>query len=149
MLSLPVRPASRAVLGAFVVGAAALCGCSKAPPPLQYAPAEGVVTIGGKPAAGILVQFMPQVALNAPGPTSTGQTDDNGKFKLISTDGKDGALVGKHKVILADMQEERPPQGKPVTKPPRIPTHYMIPGPNTPEVTVEAENNKPFEIAVK
>ena len=124
-----------------------MAGCSK-PAPLKIAAAEGIVTINGKPAENILVQFLPQVGPNDPGPTSTGVTDASGKFRLTTADGKDGALVGPCKILLADLNEERPPQGKPATKLPRVPTPYLVLGPNTPEVQVAPEN-KPFEITVR
>src|SRR4051812_30629617 len=101
----------RTLLLVFASGGLAGCGSAV---PLQLASAEGLVTIHGKPAPNVMVQFMPQVEKGAPGPTSTGVTDENGKFKLVSQDGKDGVLVGKCKVVLADLDESRPPQGKPV-----------------------------------
>ena len=97
------------VLGlAAVLGAAAGCGES-----VKLVPAEGVVTINGQKAANISIQFMPDVLANGSGPTSFGVTDAEGRFQLKTYDGKDGAVPGTHVVVLVDVDEERPAQGRP------------------------------------
>jgi hypothetical protein len=100
--------------------AAAAVGCG---PSVKLAPASGVVKIDGKPAGNIAVQFIPQ---GATGPSSYGTTDEQGRFTLRTTDGADGAMVGKHKVTLVDMDEERPPQGQVAKKRPRLSDKYAI-----------------------
>ena len=138
------RQCARVVIPAFLF----LAGCG-GEPPLKMAEVEGVVTINGKPAADILVQFLPNVGPKDRAVSATGTTNAEGKFQLVASDGKPGALVGPNKVVLADLNEERPPQGKPVTRKPRLPPHFMVLGPQTPEVDVKAEGNTPFEIAVR
>jgi len=70
-------------LALFVAG----CGDS-----LNLKPATGTVTYQGKPLDGASVTF-----LSSEGKTASGATDSDGKF-TIYTDGKPGALVGKHSV---------------------------------------------------
>jgi hypothetical protein len=145
-MSVPNPQSARLLATASLIAVMAL-GCGGAPP-LKLAPGTGVVTINGKPAPNILVQFMPQVGINDPGPTSSGVTDDVGKFVLKTSDGQDGVLVGTCKVLLADLLEERPPQGVAVTKRPRLTARWQVLGPQTLEVVVAESDNKPFEIAV-
>jgi hypothetical protein len=99
-------------------------GCGGQP---KVVPVEGVVKLGGKPAANILVQFLPDTRKGGSGPTSTGTTDEQGRFRLKAQDGRDGAVPGTHMVVLVDLDEERPPQGQPMKKPPRLDPRYAAP----------------------
>ena len=92
---------------AAVLSAVAGCGDSE-----KLVPAEGVVTINGTPAANISIQFMPDSLAGGVGPTSFAVTDAAGKFNLKTNDGRDGAVPGKHVVVLSDVDEERPAQGQ-------------------------------------
>ncbi|MCA9027788.1 MAG: hypothetical protein KDA86_21445 [Planctomycetaceae bacterium] len=125
-----------------------VAGCGSQQPQAELAPAAGVVKINGEPAANILVQFLPQVAEEAPGPTSTGVTSEDGTFEMTTVDGKDGAVVGWCKVVLVDMDEERPAQGVPLTRPPRLPANYSVLSPRTMEVEVKPAS-EPFIIDVR
>lgn len=107
----------------LAVGLAVATGCGSGPKPV---PAEGVVKINGLPAANISVQFLPDVLKGGDGPTSYGSTDAEGKFRLQTYDGRDGAVPGPHTVILADLDEERTPQGRAPTKLPRLDGKYTI-----------------------
>ena len=61
---------------------------------------QGTVTMGGKPLDKIMVEFWPV----SEGPRSFATTDADGRFKLMTDDGKrDGASVGSHKVVLKDV----------------------------------------------
>lgn len=65
----------------------------------DLAAVEGTVKLDGKPLDKIMVEFWPQ----SDGPRSFGETDNEGRFKLKTDDGKnDGASVGSHKVVLKD-----------------------------------------------
>ena len=72
-------------------------GCGKHAPALNES-VEGTAKIDGTPLAGVTVHFVPdgQVSL----PTSSGVTDEQGHFKLQCENGKPGALVGKHHVVV-------------------------------------------------
>ncbi len=98
-----------------------LSGCGNK---VKLVPVEGVVKIGGKPAANISVQFMPDALKGSSGPTSQGTTDAEGKFRLTTHDGQNGAVPGPHTVILADLEEERAPQGRVATKASRLDSRY-------------------------
>ncbi|HVJ86137.1 MAG TPA: hypothetical protein VM452_10870 [Caulifigura sp.] len=128
--------------------AVSLGGCG-GPAPVKLAPVEAVVKINGQPAADILVQFLPDVSSAEPAVTATGTTDASGKAVLMASNGQPGAMVGTNKVVLADLNEERPPQGKPLTRKPRLPSHYMVLGAQSPEVLVRQDGNTPFEIAIQ
>jgi hypothetical protein len=96
-------------------------GCGK---PLKLVPASGSVEIGGQPAAGIMVQFLPEAVDGEQRPSSFATTEEDGTFALVTQDGKPGAVEGSHTVILVDTLEERPEQGNPMTRPPRLDSRY-------------------------
>ena len=78
----------------LVVG---LLGCGGGTPMSEV---EGVVRLNGKPLDKIQVEFWP----TSSGPRSFGTSDQDGKFKLTTDDGKhDGASIGNHKVVLHDI----------------------------------------------
>lgn len=119
-----IRPSDRVRrlrLVACLVAAALAGGCRKE---ARLVPVEGVVRIGGRPAANIAVQFLPDDVAGEPRPTSFATTDPEGRFRLMAPGGKEGAVTGGHAVILADCEEDRPPQGQPVRKPPRLHGKY-------------------------
>ena len=114
--------ARRAAAAGVLLAALAAPGCGDRPAALV--PADGVLKIGGKPAANVSVQFLPDAQKGRTVPTSSAVTDAEGRFRLKTHDGRDGAAAGPHTVILADLEEERPPQGKPMTKAPRLDSKY-------------------------
>lgn len=116
------RVPGRMALTGVVLGLAVASGCGVKS--VKLVPAEGVVEIGGKPAAGIVIQFLPQSADGEKRPTSFATTDAQGKFRLGTYDGKDGAAEGPHMVLLVDSLEERPAQGQALSKPPRLDSRY-------------------------
>lgn len=90
---------------------------------------SGVVKVNGQPAEGLTVYF------EAPGGiTSSGTTDESGRYQLNAPDGRKGAELGNHTVriagrqagsedsILAEMAAEK---GKTIEELKRIP---VIPG---------------------
>jgi hypothetical protein len=87
-----------------------------------------MIRIDGKPAANIAIQFQPDVMKGSQGPTSFASSDKEGKFRLRTYEGKDGAVLGTHLVILVDELEDRPAQGSRAAKPPRVASKYSIPG---------------------
>ena len=112
----------------LLVGCLALlplsCGSSK------FATVSGRVTMNGKPLVGATVSFTPlgdDKSIEAP-PGSVGKTNANGEYTLKAVNGKDGALVGKHKVAISLLSEQikegdaRPRGGWPITD--LIPDRY-------------------------
>jgi hypothetical protein len=69
-----------------------LVGCGKSD---SIVPVNGVLTFKGKPVTNAWIDFMPEG-----GRMSSGQTDDQGHFKLTYDSKKPVAMIGKHKVLL-------------------------------------------------
>lgn len=134
-------------IGSMICGGLlTLLGCGQVKE-AELAHVAGVVRINGKPAANIMVQFLPKVAEGDPGPTASGTSDEQGGFELTTVEGKLGAVVGLNKVLFIDMEEERAPQGV-VPKPPRIPAAMVMIGPMTQEVEVKTDSS-PFDFDIK
>ena len=91
-------PAARAAVALVAFGLAA--GCSTGP---TLAPVTGTVTMNGKPLRNVKVAFHPDPDKKTEGLGSTGTTDDAGAFTLTYDDGRPGAVVGHHRVILTDL----------------------------------------------
>lgn len=130
----------------FCLAIAAFAGCSKRET-VVLVPAEGFLTINGKPAANIMVQVLPDALQGAKGPTSTGVTDEVGWFKLTTVDGREGAVLGPCKIVLADLLEERAPQGE-RTILPRIPASYTVVSPQSLSSEIK-EDEEPIKIDLK
>src|SRR5262249_18614527 len=67
----------------------------------ELAPVSGTVTVSGRSVANLVVKFVPE---NASGPKLMGAsatTDAEGKYKLISDDGREGAAPGWYKVLVS------------------------------------------------
>jgi hypothetical protein len=81
-----------------VVLALPLAGCGVGS--YKTVPVSGRVTLDSKPLAKATVMFVP--VAGAPLPSSGGLTDDDGHYSLVLTsDSKtNGAVLGKHKVII-------------------------------------------------
>ncbi len=64
------------------------------------APVSGTVTHNGQPVANVFVVFNPKATgdNHFPGPFSTGITDANGKYRLRTRKGSNGAVIGPHSV---------------------------------------------------
>lgn len=77
-----------AVAGLTTVG----CGGSDAP---ELVPVSGKVLLDGQPAGGALVRFVPET-----GPSSGGQTDENGQFTLLGPGNRPGAIATSHTVTV-------------------------------------------------
>jgi hypothetical protein len=132
--------------------AALLTGCSEEPS-LTIANAEGILKINGQPADGVMIQFLPDAASGKNCPTSSGSTDEDGRFSLKLADGRDGAVVGKCRVTLVDVNQA-PRYGNQDDAEPLVnarkplPSSYAIPNPNGLTVEVK-EDGSPIEIDVK
>ena len=79
-------------------------GCHS--PEYQVAEVDGVLMIKGQPGRKVHIEFVPDAGFR--GPPSTADTDAQGRFTLhlMSKDGSSppGAVVGKHRVTLSDIQ---------------------------------------------
>ena len=74
----------------------ALVGCGGG---FEYGVVEGKLLVEGSPVDKIQVEFFP----TKEGPRSMGVTDAEGRFSLTTDDGKPGAVVGTHKIVLRDV----------------------------------------------
>jgi hypothetical protein len=70
----------------------------------NLAPVEGTVTMHGCPLAHIEVVFLVDVDAGTQGPKASGTTDKSGHYRLRSHNGDDGAVTGKHRVLLIDLE---------------------------------------------
>jgi hypothetical protein len=97
----PTRLVPTLVAG-ILLGALAGCGGAK------YAKVSGVVTLDGKGYKNAVVSFQPigTPGNPAPGHGSTGLTDENGRFTLVSDDGQPGAVVGRHRVRIQTKRDD-------------------------------------------
>jgi len=112
----------------------------------ELVPVEGVVTINGEPAENIMVQFMPNALEETEGPTSEAITGPDGKFVLKTVDQREGAVVGRHVVVLFDMEEDRPAQGEPLEHEPRISSRYNTAAGG---IKVEVKPGEPVNINIE
>ncbi|MCA9081516.1 MAG: carboxypeptidase regulatory-like domain-containing protein, partial [Planctomycetaceae bacterium] len=62
---------------------------------------SGTVTFDGQPLEGAQVIFVPDSKQGTTGPSSNATTDSSGKFELIGSGGKPGAVIGKHVVTVS------------------------------------------------
>jgi hypothetical protein len=112
-----------------------LCGCG-AEEAVPVVSAKGIVRINGTPAANIMVRFVPEGKQENGLISSTGLSDSEGRFQLVASDGRDGAIPGPGQILLTDTQEERPAQGEVVTKAARLPPEYGVLGAGSLAMTV-------------
>jgi len=77
-----------------------IVGCSREVP---LAPVSGIVKLNGKPINNVRVDFNPDPDNGTTGRGSTGNTDQDGKFTLTHDDGREGAIVGHHRIVLTDL----------------------------------------------
>src|SRR5262245_47898553 len=92
------------------------CGTGK-----RIVPVSGTVTLNKQPLANATVNFQP---IAAPGSIDAGigsqaKTNDKGEYTLMTSTGVNGAVVGKHRVMISLLSEQvgdsdtRPPSGPP------------------------------------
>jgi hypothetical protein len=123
----PCLRRSRVLLVAPIILTTSACNSGS-----PFAEVSGVVVLDGKPMPEAIVQFLPDPDKKTEGPTSSGKTDEAGRFRLMSEDkyGKDGAVVGFHRVVIWDARTAAPPRNRwsegkrPDMPPSRIPERY-------------------------
>jgi hypothetical protein len=129
-----LTPRAAVVLAAWAALAAG-CGGDKA----KTAAVRGKVTYKGGAVPTGTVTFMPDPA----GPPATGDIQPDGTFTLTTYSKGDGAVLGKHKVIIVAMQDQgnRLPEEKSPLPPPIVPVKYTSPATTTLTATVEDKEN--------
>jgi hypothetical protein len=134
-----MRHATRVGLVGLIV--ATLGGCGDSAPPAV--PVEGTITLDGKPAANLMVQFNPTGTGDRVPFGSSAVSDSAGKFVLKCETGAPGAVPGSHKVTVYDnalADEDDASLGKRGVKRPvnRVPAVYSATTSTPLTVTVEA-----------
>ena len=97
---------------ALAVVAAVFVGCDQGP---EFGKVNGKIVIPGHTADQIRVEFHPDALAGTEGLSSVGETDAEGQFTLTcaaSETVKEGAIVGKHRVVLQDLRLARSETGK-------------------------------------
>lgn len=102
--------AGRSLAAIALIALPLLGGCNRGPDDLPLAEASGQVTLDGKPLPYGIVAFHPDPAKGTAGPTGIGVVENNGTYR-IRTVGREGALVGWHKVTV--MAEDASKMGSP------------------------------------
>ena len=131
----------------------ALSGCGTKPIPLAEN-AEGTLTWGNRPLAGVRVQFVPQAGQGTQATLSSATTDEKGYFQLKRDDnGRLGAVIGKHKVVLVSGRmgggpESRDDGGQEVRESVPVPRIYSIVSTTPLEVEITAEQ-KTYPLQIK
>ncbi len=113
------------------------CGGHGNRPPLGTV--HGTVTLDGKPLPRAIVAFQPI----DPARTSTGITDDDGKYELIYIRQDKGAKVGAHRVRISAAKADKSP-----LLPPRYNIESVLkaevrPGDNTLDFSLSLNRHKP------
>lgn len=85
---------------AFVAAASVGCGGAPSDQP-ELASVSGTVTKDGQPLANAIVTFTPEK-----GRQSTGETDSSGYYSLMYTIDAEGAVPGKHAVVVSSVDDE-------------------------------------------
>lgn len=89
------------IAGCLLLSVVAI-GCGPDDGRAKVYPVSGKVTVKGQPAAGARVVFFPTAAdaVEKKLPSPAGETDDSGKFRLMSYKPDDGAAEGEYKVAI-------------------------------------------------
>jgi hypothetical protein len=111
-------------------------GCGRPDgPPLGIV--TGIVTMNDEPVSGANIKFTPKHK----GSPSYGSTDDNGAYRLLFNQSREGAEVGDHSVVIEYPEPETDDSGRRIGPKPAfdIPQKYRQPGGLS--VQVEAGRN--------
>lgn len=135
---------ARAGVFLFIIAMAHSLGCGDKPQTKQFVPAEGVVTLDGKPAIGVVVTFVPE---DTTGGVAAGRADKKGVFHLQSFPTDEGIRPGRYRVVISPAETggytARPALDGAVS---RLPSRYFTPNTTPLEVTIPSEN--PIELAL-
>lgn len=115
----------KSLIVACLAGVAVLiAGCSGSNyPPLGKV--HGMVTLDGKPLADVMVNFQPV----APGRSSVGITNGEGRYELSFTESAAGAVVGAHDVTFSqdpDVVASQQPMNAPLKTPSYLAQKFSV-----------------------
>lgn len=78
----------------------ALAGCGTRH---EFGKVEGTVRAGGQALANVVVTFLPEKPGDSATPRSLAQTDAAGRYALRTESQQEGAVIGKHRVVVEDL----------------------------------------------
>jgi hypothetical protein len=127
----------RSCFVATSLAAALICaGCGKAQGP-EMAAVTGTITLDGRPLPDVNIQFVPEASGGSP---SFGGTNADGEYRLMFSQNRSGAMLGKHRVEIAAREQRLDEGGNPIgPEPVKVPAKYLKPGALT--ATVEPGSN--------
>ena len=114
-----------------------LAGCGGGE--MKTAVVRGKVTYNGRPVPNGTITFVPEGG----GPSATGQTGSDGTFALTTYKSDDGAVLGKHKVMIVAVQDTSNllPEQRNLPAP-VIPDKYLSTATSDLTATVEDKENR-------
>jgi hypothetical protein len=126
-------------------------GCS--PASVLNENVQGTLKMDGKPVANVRVEFWPQLGAEHRAPSSAGVTDEKGAYRLTCENGKPGAVIARHKVVLlqgraAATPDEKADDTAPRKSGPAIPVAYTIASQTPLEVNVKTGEST-YDLTVK
>jgi hypothetical protein len=80
--------------------AVSIAGCGTR---VEMGQVQGTVKIGSQPVPGVLVTFVPAEQVAGSTICSSGQTDEQGRYSLRAESQVEGAVIGKHLIIIEDL----------------------------------------------
>jgi hypothetical protein len=140
----------RAALLAVIVSFAAAAGCDGGP---SIAPVSGTIYMDGKPLPNVDIAFQPIGSEQNPNPGrgSTAKTDAEGRYALKIDGTVDGAVVGRHRIVISSSQttavdpETGSADGAPVERE-MVPPEYNYQSKLEFEVPAGGTNNADFQL---
>jgi hypothetical protein len=127
------------VAWASLILALFLMGCGSDGP--ERGVVTGKITLNGEPLEGADVEFQPEE-----GSPSYGMTDGKGRYDLMYTRDKRGAMIGEHTVRITTSTTDTDARGNEVAVPQRVPPKYNAQSELTREVK-PGRNKFNFELS--
>jgi hypothetical protein len=135
-------PCRISILSLLLIAGGFGCGNSS---DVQTVPVTGVVTFEGQPVDGATVYFAPEK-----GPAARAETDEEGKFSLMTNRPGDGAVPGKFKVGIAKFVPDMKTANDPVPGMKNtLPDKYNNPTSSGLTATVDLKGNEPITFNLK
>jgi hypothetical protein len=127
----------------LVVISAAVIGCGGDPDAVKAVPAAGTITFNGKPIESGTIGFIPGV-----GRPASGKIKD-GHFTMTTYSENDGAIPGKHRVVVRSTKQIPSPTGGDPTITYLVPARFSIPGDSFVDVEVPPGGSTNLDIKIE
>ena len=134
--------AERRLIAVVIAAACLAAGCNRGGEGLAVV--KGKVNYNGKPVPNGTINFLPD---DGNKPSATGEIQADGSYALTtfqSNHASEGAVIGKHKVVIVAMQDmaSRLPEERIPLPPPIVPIKYTSPATSDLTATVEDKENQ-------